>query len=123
MEADQKALVVAVGHGALDGSGPDLYGEGDGGFEDVEGEAAGVEGGVVVVLGPAAVMLGDGIDDGVQGGGSGKGGKPYLTGEGACGLGVVVLGDEEKVGPGIAADHGATLADNGGGGNVVAELA
>lgn len=67
VEADEEALVVAAGHGAVDRGGPDANGEGDRSFEDVKGEAVAVEGRLVVVERPAAVVVGDGVHYGFGG--------------------------------------------------------
>jgi hypothetical protein len=57
VKADEQPRVVASGHGALDGGRPDSNGDGDRVFKDVERQAFAVEGGLIVMKGPAAVVL------------------------------------------------------------------
>jgi hypothetical protein len=74
-------------------------------LEDVGGLALGVEGGAFVVDLPAAVVLGDGVDDRLEGRWRGEKGVADASSQLAGQQGVVVLGYQYECICLLAADH------------------
>jgi len=114
VDGDEEAGVGVVGLSMVGGGGPDFEGDVLGGFEDVDGEAFGVYGGLIVVEGPAGVVEAGGVDGLVSHGGEGF--VADVAGELAGEEGVVVLGDEEELVADLAADHGGECSERGAGG-------
>ena len=103
MQADQQRGAGAERHRALDGFGPDPNRLEKGCLKNMQRKSIGVQGGGVIVQGPAGIVGGDGGDDfGLNLGES-------IVTEVFCkqsgDRGVVGLGDEKEVFSRITADH------------------
>jgi len=106
VQADQEGGVGIGGAGLLDGPRPSGQGDFVTDFEHVTGRTLRIKRGAVVLALPAAIVLGDGMDDGRQRGWRGEEFIADVQSEMSGEQGMVVLSDEKEVEALVAADHG-----------------